>query len=120
MAALPEKPLPYGTIVSKELIEAIIRRIAENLNPEKIIVFGSYAGGDPGPDSDLDLLIVMESELPRYKRGLAVRKLFDPLPCPMDILVYTPAEVSYWQGTINHIITEAFQSGRVCYERKAA
>jgi predicted nucleotidyltransferase len=117
---MPDKPLPYGELLSSELLNAIIAKIACELCPEKVIIFGSYARGTPGPDSDLDILIVMNSELPRHKRVLNVRALFNPQPCPMDILVYTPQEVQYWNGTINHIITEAFETGIVHYERKAA
>jgi predicted nucleotidyltransferase len=80
-------------------------------------VFGSYASGRPTPDSDLDLLVVMETALPRHKRAAPIRLLFRPMPCAMDILVYTPDEVAHWKGTVNHIVTEAFETGRVVYER---
>lgn len=39
------------------------------------------------------------------------------MPCAMDILVYTSDEVARWKGTVNHIVTEAFETGRVVYER---
>ncbi len=87
-------------------------------SPLKIILFGSYALGDPTPDSDLDLLVVMETYLLRHKRATPIRLLFRPMPCPMDILVYTPEEVNKWKTTVNHIIAEAFRSGRIVYERK--
>jgi hypothetical protein len=120
MVLLPDKPLQYGELIAPEVIDAVVNVIAHNVHPEKIILFGSYAQGNPGPDSDLDILVVMNSDLPRYKRSSRIRLLFNPQPCPMDILVYTPQEVAYWNGTVNHIITEALETGRVCYERKAA
>jgi len=120
MVALPERPLLYGQIISSELVEAIVDRIVQNIKPLKVIVFGSCVKGNPGPDSDLDILIVQNSDLPRYKRSVPIRRLFDPQPCPMDILVYTPEEVDYWIGTVNHIITEAFEKGKVYYEQKAS
>jgi predicted nucleotidyltransferase len=120
LVALPDKPLPYGQLLTDDLIRAMVTRIAEHLHPEKVVVFGSYATGTPTADSDLDLLVVMDSDQPAYKRGLPIRRLFNPQPCPMDVLVYTPREVEYWNGTVNHIITEAFESGRVYYKRKAA
>lgn len=120
MIALPNRPLQYGETISPEMVEAIIDRIVQNIHPLKVIVFGSCAHGNPGLDSDLDILIVMKTDLPRFKRIVAIRNLFRPQPCPMDILVYTPEEIDCWIGTVNHIITEAFETGKVYYEQKAA
>ena len=120
MGSLPDKPLPYGELITPQLTEAIIDRIVGMIHPEKVLVFGSCAREQPGIDSDLDLLVVMNTDLPKFKRGALIRGLFKPQPCPMDILVYTPEEIDYWIGTTNHIITEAFATGKVYYERKAA
>lgn len=105
-----------GEVIPVQTIEAIIRTIAENFSPQKIILFGSYATDHPTPDSDLDLLIIMETKLPRHKRAVPLRLFFHPLPCAMDIFVYTPEEVAYWNGVVNHIVTEAFRRGKVVYE----
>ena len=111
----PEQP--YGKLIPQETIDAVVQAIASNFSPQRIILFGSYASGQPTPDSDLDLLIVMDSDLPTHKRAVPIRLLFRPMPCSMDILVYTPAEVAHWYGTANHIITEALQHGIMVYER---
>ncbi len=107
-----------GRLIPEETIEAIVRAIAEKFSPEKIVLFGSYASGRPTPDSDLDLLVIMQTDLPRHKRAVPMRLLFRPVPCAMDILVFTPDEVSYWNGVANHVITEALASGKVVYERQ--
>ncbi|MBN1980588.1 MAG: nucleotidyltransferase domain-containing protein [Chitinivibrionales bacterium] len=120
MNTLPDRPLPYGEVITPDLVDMIVDRIVRAIHPLKIIVFGSCARGNPGPDSDLDILVIMNTDVPRYKRGIVIRELFYPQPCPMDILVYTPEEVDYWIGTVNHIITEAFETGKVYYEQKAA
>lgn len=104
-------------VLTDETIQEVVEAIAERFDPEKIILFGSYAEGRPSSDSDLDLLVVMESSEPRHRRAAAMRLLFRPMPCPMDILVYTPEEIAYWNGTVNHIITEALNSGRTVYAR---
>lgn len=103
--------------ITPETVRRVVRTIAENCKPEKIVVFGSCARGDVGPASDLDLLVIMDSDAPRYKRAAPLRLLFDPAPCPMDILVFTPAEVQQWNGTVNHIVTEALQKGVVAYAK---
>jgi predicted nucleotidyltransferase len=106
---------PSGGPIPPETIDRIVAAIVENFSPRQIVLFGSYASGHPTPDSDLDLLIVMESDLPRHKRAVPIRLLFQPVPCAMDILVYTPAEVAEWNGTVNHIITEALRHGKKVY-----
>jgi uncharacterized protein len=106
-----------GEIIPRETIDGVIKTIISNFSPEKIILFGSYASDNPTPDSDLDLLIIMETDLPSHKRASPIRLLFKPFPCSMDIIVYTPKEVDYWNGTTNHIVTEAFRTGKVVYER---
>jgi len=104
-------------ILTEETLREVVDAIAERFDPEKIILFGSYAEGHPKPDSDLDLLVVMETAEPRHRRATPIRLLFRPMPCAMDILVYTPEEIAYWNGTVNHIITEALNTGRTVYAR---
>ncbi len=103
-------------MIAQEAINTIVRTIAERFSPQKIILFGSYVSGHPTPDSDLDLFLIMDTDLPSYKRAAPVRLLFQPAPCPMDIVVYTPAEVTYWNGTVNHIVTEVMRHGIIVYE----
>ncbi|MEI9478581.1 MAG: nucleotidyltransferase domain-containing protein [Deltaproteobacteria bacterium] len=112
---LPEQA--HGELIPVETIEAIAKAIAERFSPQKIIIFGSYSSlGSPTPDSDLDLLVVMSTDLPPAKRSIPLQLLFRPMPCSMDILVYTPQEVDKWNGTVNHIITTAFQTGTIYYD----
>ncbi|MGH9446230.1 MAG: nucleotidyltransferase domain-containing protein [Terriglobia bacterium] len=107
-----------GKLISSRTIHAVIDAIAKRFSPYRIILFGSYAMGAPTPDSDLDLLVVMETELPAYKRATPIRLIFDPSPCAMDFLVYTPKEVEYWNGTTNHIVTEILRRGKTVYEHR--
>lgn len=96
-------------------IQKIASEIVESLHPEKVLLFGSYAEGTATGDSDLDLLVIMQSGEPRYKRSASVRRLFWPPKAPMDILVYTPKEVERWNGVPNHVLTNAFKTGKVLY-----
>jgi len=96
-------------------VQQIVSNIGEAVHPLQVLLFGSYAEGTATDDSDLDLLIVMESSEPRYKRGASIRNLFWPPKAPMDILVYTPDEVSRWNGVSNHVLTNAFKTGKVLY-----
>lgn len=119
MATVSVKRQKYGELIAPETIAGVAKAIVENFHPEKIILFGSYALGTPTPDSDLDFLVVMESDEPRHKRSVPLAMMFDPYPCAMDILVYTPEEVKKWNGATNHIVTEAFLDGKVVYDHRS-
>jgi uncharacterized protein len=79
--------------VDEDQFRAIIDRLVRELRPEKIVLFGSYAYGTPTPDSDVDLLVILETAAPRKERHWAVSRLLIPRPFPVDILVNTPAEI---------------------------
>lgn len=96
-------------------VQQIISRIAAAVHPLRVLLFGSYADGTATEDSDLDLLVIMESTVPRYKRGASIRSLFWPPKASMDILVYTPEEVKRWNGIPNHVLTNALKTGKVLY-----
>ena len=104
--------LPVG-----DVLPAAIDRIVQTLRPEKIILFGSYAYGDPSPDSDIDLLVIMKTDLPPRQRYLSVSRLLRPRPFPVDILVKTPDEVQVALAKGDVLIREILSQGAVLYER---
>ena len=104
-------------IISEEIIDQIVQKIVDQVNPLQVILFGSYARGMPNIDSDVDLFVIVESNLPRHKRSAKIRLLFSPAPCPLDILVYTPQEVESCSGVVNHIVTHVMTTGKILYER---
>ncbi len=99
-------------------IDEIVNRIATKFNPEKIILFGSYAANNPNEDSDLDLLIIQESDLPRHKRGFEIRKSLIGAKTPMDIIIYTPNEFINEKDIDFSFINNALQNSKTLYERK--
>ncbi|MCL4394906.1 MAG: nucleotidyltransferase domain-containing protein [Chloroflexi bacterium] len=94
-----------------------MRRIARSLNPEKIMLFGSHAYGDPGPDSDVDLLVVLNSRTTPKDRYLTVCRLLRPRPFPVDLIVKTPREVETALKRGDPFLREIVDRGRVLYER---
>ena len=117
METIALKEQTSSELVPAETIEGVVRAMGERFCPERIVLFGSYASGRPTPDSDLDLLVIMDTDLPPHRRAAPLYMIFRPMPCPMDILVFTPVEVAKWNGTVNHVITEALSTGKVMYER---
>jgi uncharacterized protein len=102
-------------MLSQKDIQKIIDTIVEGYKPDKIILFGSYAGGTPNGDSDLDIAIIKKTEeLPR-KRNQKVRLLFKPYPCPMDIFVYTPTEFNHKKNSLGTLAYIVNREGKVVY-----
>jgi uncharacterized protein len=98
-------------------LEDVKNQIIKAFDPHRIIVFGSYAYGKPTPDSDLDLLIVMDSDERPAARAVKVSRLLRPRPFPMDILVRTPGEIEYRLDIGDYFIREIIERGQVLYER---
>lgn len=94
-----------------------MERIAKTLNPEKIILFGSYAYGNPTPDSDVDLLIIMEINKPRKEHVVDVSLLLYPRPFPVDIIVKAPGEIEASLKKRDLFIREIMTKGQVLFER---
>jgi predicted nucleotidyltransferase len=107
-------------MITQKEIEEIVKRIVTVYKPEKILLFGSYAYGNPTEDSDLDLLVVIKrSETPRYKRARVIRKnLWGLTDIPKDILVYTLEEIDEWKEVEEAFITSIMKKGKVLYENK--
>jgi predicted nucleotidyltransferase len=103
--------------VTEELLQEAVQRILSVGSPEKIVLFGSWARGQARPDSDLDLLIIEESDLPRYRRAGRYRMALLGLFPAKDIVVWTPSEVALWRDVPNAFITAILAEGRVLYER---
>lgn len=95
----------------------IVNRIAARFNPDKIILFGSYAAGTPNNDSDLDLLIIQDTDLPRQRRSFDIQKLLVGSMIPMDILVYTNQEYEQEQNEKFSFLHSAIKTSKILYER---
>jgi predicted nucleotidyltransferase len=109
---------PIGFPPVAETLPGAIERLVSELKPEKIILFGSYAYGNPTPDSDVDLLVIMKTKAKEIDRYIAVSNLLYPRQFPVDILVKTPKEVKEAsQKRGNFFMREILTKGKVIYER---
>jgi predicted nucleotidyltransferase len=111
--AMPDTAYPP---VTDELLAEIVRRVRAVGAPRAVVLFGSRARGDARPDSDLDLLIVEESDQPRFKRSGRYRRALRGLFPAKDIVVWTPGEIEEWRDVPNAFVTSILAEGRVLYE----
>ena len=116
--SLPEDVAPVGFPPVAATLRAAVERIVQVLRPQKVVLFGSYAYGKPTPDSDVDLLIIMETEASPIERYLQVSALLRPRPFPVDILVKTPAEIEAALQQPYSWVREILEQGIVLYERE--
>jgi len=106
--------------ITRRTISSFARKVAKQFNPQKIILFGSYARGDYGPDSDLDLMVVMDRvESPRSE-SVRLRRALRGLLTPIDIIVATPEQLERHKNTLGLIYRNVLAEGKVIYERPAA
>ena len=103
--------------VTYEALDEIVQRIVSQLQPERIILFGSYGYGSPTENSDVDLLVIMNTGDRPAERYLAVSRLIRPRPFPLDILVKTPDEISQALEKGDFFIREIVTQGQTLYER---
>ncbi|MCH8296051.1 nucleotidyltransferase domain-containing protein [Candidatus Poribacteria bacterium] len=103
-------------MLSQEQIDAVTQKIADDYKPEKIILFGSYAIGNPEANSDLDLLIIKQTATPFHKRPREVRKYLPNPLCSLDVLVYTPQEYDTYKNRCGSFLNQILRDGKICYE----
>lgn len=96
-------------------IQKIAGQIVERFQPQRIILFGSYAEGKPTHDSDVDLLVVMETDdNPMHVAGLISAAIDHPFP--LDILVMTPSRLRGYLSEKAVFATQVMTNGKVLYE----
>ncbi|OIP37429.1 hypothetical protein AUJ95_08145 [Candidatus Desantisbacteria bacterium CG2_30_40_21] len=103
----------------KGIISMTVEKIKKEYQPEKIILFGSYAYGEPSPDSDLDLFIIKQTDKERRERFVEVKRLvYDPKrKVAVSPLVYTPKEVKDRLSLGDDFVNEILEKGVVLYAR---
>lgn len=103
-------------MITQEQINEVSKRIVRNFKPQKIILFGSYANGTPTEESDLDLLVIKDSDSPSRLQNRKIRRLLSDLRIPIDVIVKTPEEFRTYRDIIGTIIYPANKFGKVIYE----
>jgi predicted nucleotidyltransferase len=110
------QPAPVQA-VDEALLQEIVRKIVAHCQPRRIILFGSWARGEARPDSDVDLLVEMETTEPMLVRQQKIQSLFRGRRWGLDLLVFTPEEMARRRTSLASIVVDIEREGRVLYER---
>lgn len=106
--------------ITKDKVQAAIQRIVEVSKPLSIILFGSYIRGQVGPNSDLDILVVVSEDVKNCRQeSVRIRRALRGISMPMDILVIPQQKLNQLRDVPGLIYTTALREGRVVYEKAA-
>lgn len=106
--------------IPQEAIASVVRQIIAMFRPQKIILFGSYAYGQPQPESDVDILVVMETDLKESKQALQIYRSLERDLFGLDILVRTPENLAKRIRLGDNFLQEITSRGKVLYEASNA
>ncbi len=107
-----------GTSIPSEVLDGVVQRLVEGLQPEQIILFGSRAQGQPVPGSDFDLMIIVpESTEPAHRRDQAAYKYVGAVGVSKDLLVLTREEFDTQDCVSTSLARRVKEEGMVLYER---
>ncbi len=106
-------------MVEMEKIFGLSERIAGEFQPERIILFGSYAYGTPSKDSDVDLLVILPFKGKPTRKALEILNKTNP-QIPLDLIVRTPEQIKERLANRDWFICEIMEKGRLLYESNHA
>ena len=95
----------------------MVKRIVQKFRPEQVILFGSHAHGEAGPDSDVDLLVVMHFAGSARDQGLEILQALHNVRIPVDVIVTSPEDFDWRKNVVGTIEYPASREGKVLYAR---
>jgi predicted nucleotidyltransferase len=98
-------------------IDTLILRIVARIQPQKVIIFGSYAKGTATTKSDLDICVITETELPMAHRADDLMSMLSNSLIPVDIHIYTPEEVKEYGQEPFSFVHSVLKSGKIVFEK---
>lgn len=116
--ATPNLDVPTVDIrkrIPQTVIRKLARQIAKQFKPQKIILFGSYARGKPRPESDVDLLVVMDTKLRESQQSLEIRRSLG-VSFGMDLIVRSPKRLAQRLKMGDSFLGDILKEGKVLYE----
>ena len=103
-------------MLTPDEIETLVRRIVARIQPQRVILFGSYAKGTATIKSDLDILVIKETDLPMASRADDLKPMLGHTLVPVDVHVYTPEEVEEYRHEEFLFVSDILKSGKTVFE----
>ncbi len=110
-------PLDQREHIPMQVVQAVVDHIAREFDPEKIILFGSHAYGNPQPWSDVDLLVVIDTNRNPVEVSQDILKDLPAFMFSVDVLVRTPATIKRRLALGDSFLEEVISRGKILYER---
>ena len=115
MIAIHVPTIDKRTRIPQPAIDQVVQQIVEKFQPQKIILFGSYARGNPRPESDVDLLVVMETPLKESRQAIQICQQIE-YRFGLDLIVRTPKSLVERLKLGDSFLQDVLTEGRVLYE----
>jgi predicted nucleotidyltransferase len=105
----------HGMTIDQNLLDEVVRRVVDVAQPDRIILFGSAARGEMGPDSDLDLLVVKAGVPHRRRLAQQIYLALFGIAVSVDIIVVSPEDIEAFKDKVGTIIGPALKDGKLLY-----
>jgi predicted nucleotidyltransferase len=107
------------TMVTKQVLDEMVRRLVAEFDPEQVILFGSYAWGEPSDHSDVDMMVIIaHSDAPPISRMVRAHGCLAGLAVSKDIVVTTQKEFDFMRGARASLESKVADRGKVLYDRR--
>ncbi len=101
--------------IPQKAIDQVVKQIVEKFKPQKIILFGSYAKGNPRPESDVDMLVVMDTKLREVQQAIQICQQIE-YRFGLDLIVHTPKYLAERVKMGDSFLRDVIKEGKVIYE----
>lgn len=117
MAAIEVPTVDKRKRIPQKAIDEVVRQIAEKFHPQQIILFGSYARGNPRPESDVDLLVIMDTPMKEVEQAIQICQQI-PYKFGLDLIVRTPKRLAERLKMGDWFLRDIVEEGKVVYESR--
>src|SRR6266511_6467361 len=115
MTIIPVPSIYERKLIPQKAIDEIVRQIVEKFQPEKIILFGSYARGNPRPESDVDMLVVMDTPLKDVRQAIEICQQIE-YRFGLDLIVHKPKYLAERVKKGDWFLRDVLKEGKVLYD----
>ena len=118
MVLVKVPPIDQRRRIPQEAIDQVVQQIVDGFRPQKIILFGSYARGEPRPESDVDMLVVMDTPLREVQQAIRICQKIN-YSFGLDLIVHTPKHLADRVKMGDWFLRDVLKEGTIIYETRS-